>query len=121
MSGMKTFAAVWIGQAVSLIGSGLTGFALGVHVYQTTGSITRFTLIEFLTIAPIVLLSPVAGGLSDRWDKRRTLIATDILSSLAPLTLAWCLQSGNASLWQIGLTVLTTSTLSAFQWPAFSS
>jgi DHA3 family macrolide efflux protein-like MFS transporter len=121
ISGTKTFAMIWLGQAVSLVGSGLTGFALGVHVYQKTGSIASFTLIEFLAITPIVLLSPIAGGLTDRWDKRRTLISTDLLSSIVPLILAWCLRGGDAPLWQIGAAVAMTSTLSAFQWPAFSS
>ena len=69
----------------------------------------------------MALLSPFAGALTDRWDKRRTLIATDVLSSLAPLGLAWCLRSGEAPLWQIGLASAAISTLSAFQWPAFSS
>src|SRR5262245_15158949 len=99
LSGKRTFAVIWLGQAVSLVGSGLTGFALGVHVYQKTGSIARFTLIEFLAITPIVLLSPIAGGLTDRWDKRKTLITTDLLSSLVPLILAWCLRTGDPSLW----------------------
>jgi MFS family permease len=120
-SGKRTFAVIWLGHAVSLVGSGLTGFALGVHVYQKTGSIARFTLIEFLAITPMVLLSPVAGGLTDHWDKRKTLITTDLLSSLAPLILAWCLRTGDASLWQIGTAVVAISTLAAFQWPAFST
>jgi len=119
--GKRAFAVIWLGHAVSLVGSGLSGFALGVHVYQKTGSIARFTLIEFLAITPMVLLSPVAGGLTDRWDKRKTIITTDLLSSLAPLILAWCLRTGDAPLWQIGAAVVAISTLSAFQWPAFST
>jgi DHA3 family macrolide efflux protein-like MFS transporter len=121
LPGVKAFAWLWFGQAVSLVGSGLTGFALGVYVYQKTGSVTSFTLIEFTALAPMALLSPFAGALTDRWDKRRTLIVTDILSSLAPLALAWCLRSGETPLWQIGLASAVMSTLSAFQWPAFSS
>ncbi len=92
-----------------------------MYVYQKTGSVTSFTLIEFTALAPMALLSPFAGALTDRWDKRRTLIATDILSSFVPLGLAWCLRSGEAPLWQIGLASAAMSTLSAFQWPAFSS
>jgi hypothetical protein len=118
---MRAFAALWLGQTVSLVGSGLTGFALGVYVFQKTGSVTSFTLIEFLAITPIALLSPIAGALTDRWDKANTLIWTDVLSSLAPLGLAWCLRGGEAPLWQIGLAVAAISTLGAFQWPAFSS
>ncbi len=118
---MRAFALLWLGQAVSLIGSGLTAFALGVHVYQVTGSVSRFALIELLSLAPVALLSPFAGALTDRWDRRRTLIVTDALAALAPLVLAWCLRDGHAPLWQIGLAAATMSTLSAFQWPAFSS
>ena len=121
LPGMKAFALLWFGQAVSLVGSGLTGFALGVYVYQKTGSVASFTLIQFAAIAPMALLSPFAGALTDRWDKRRTLIATDLLSSLAPLGLAWLLRTGEAPLWQIGLVCAAISTLGAFQWPAFSS
>jgi hypothetical protein len=121
LSGVKAFAVLWLGQAVSLIGSGITAFALGVYVYQKTGSVTSFTLIEFTALAPMALLSPFAGALTDRWDKRRTLIATDVLASLAALGLASCLRGGEAPLWQIGLASAVISTLSAFQWPAFSS
>lgn len=121
LPGVKAFALLWIGQAVSLVGSGLTGFTLGVYVYQKTGSVTSFTLIEFTALAPMALLSPFAGALTDRWDKPRTLVATDMLSSLVLLCLAWCLRTGEAPLWQIGLASAAMSTLSAFQWPAFSS
>jgi hypothetical protein len=41
---MRTFFVIWSGQLVSTIGSGLTGFALGVWIYQETGSVTLFAL-----------------------------------------------------------------------------
>ena len=43
-AGPWVFLTVWLGQVISFIGSGLTSFALGMHVHQTTGSITRFAL-----------------------------------------------------------------------------
>ena len=46
---MRVFIIIWLGQMVSLIGSGLTGFALGVWVYQRTGSVTQFALISLFT------------------------------------------------------------------------
>jgi DHA3 family macrolide efflux protein-like MFS transporter len=121
LSGTKAFALLWCGQAISLIGSGLTGFALGVHVYRETGSVTSFTLIQFTSIAPIAMLSPIAGALTDRWNKARTLAWSDALSSLGPIVLWWCLRNGEAPLWQLALATGAMSTLNAFQWPAFST
>jgi DHA3 family macrolide efflux protein-like MFS transporter len=115
------FAVLWLAQAISLVGAGLTAFTLGVYVYQTTGSISSFTLIQLLSLAPAALLSPFAGALTDRWDRRRVLIAADLLAALVPLLLAWCLRDGHAALWQIGLAGATISTLTAFQWPAFAT
>ena len=53
---MKIFLVVWLGQLVSLTGSQLTGFALGVWVYQQTGSATQFALISVATVLPFVLI-----------------------------------------------------------------
>ncbi len=48
--GMRVFSVIWFGQLVSTIGSGLTGFGLGVWIYQETGSTTLFAL-NLLAIA----------------------------------------------------------------------
>ena len=69
-SGMRIFGIVWLGQFVSLIGSGLTSFVLGLWVYQLTGSVTQFALILLSGTLPRILLSPLAGALADRWDRR---------------------------------------------------
>lgn len=58
---MKIFFIIWLGQLVSLIGSGLTSFALGVWVYQLTGSVTQFALAFLFTTLPAILISPVVG------------------------------------------------------------
>ena len=71
------FLTVWFGQLVSLIGSGLTGFGLGVWVYQRTGSVTLFSLIALCTTLPGIVLSSFAGALVDRWDRRRVMIYSD--------------------------------------------
>ena len=57
---MTTFAIIWLGQVVSLVGSGLTSFALGVWVFERTGSATEFALIGLAAVLPRVLLSPLA-------------------------------------------------------------
>ena len=70
--GLRTFALVWLGQFVSLLGSGLTEFALGVFVFQRTGSTTQFALTVFFFALPRIVLSPLAGTLVDRWPRKWT-------------------------------------------------
>lgn len=68
-SSMTTFITVWAGQLVSTLGSALTNFAMGVWVYQETGSPTLFTLTMLSSALPYVALSPLAGVIADRWDR----------------------------------------------------
>jgi MFS family permease len=79
---MRVFFLVWFGQLISLFGSQLTSFALGVWVYKNTGSVTQFALISFLAILPGLVISPLAGALVDRWDRRWTMILSDSVTEL---------------------------------------
>src|SRR3954451_19366633 len=85
--GMLLFSTVWVVQLVSLVGSGLTEFALGVHVYQRTGSVAQFALIYLCFAVPQIVVSPLAGALADRVDRRFLLILTDTLSGLSSLAI----------------------------------
>jgi DHA3 family macrolide efflux protein-like MFS transporter len=99
MSGMKVFFVIWLGQLVSLVGSGLTGFALGLWVYQRSGSVTQFAFIALFTVLPNILLSPVAGVLVDRWDRRRTMILSDAGAALSTLAVAILFLTGHLEAW----------------------
>ena len=57
-SNMTTFLVTWFGQVVSLVGSGLTSFALGVWVFERTGSPTLFAYIGLFAVIPKVIFSP---------------------------------------------------------------
>jgi DHA3 family macrolide efflux protein-like MFS transporter len=119
--GFRTFLLIWLGQSVSLIGSGLTGFALGVYVYQRTGSVTQFALISLSTALPGILFSPIAGALVDRWDRRRAMILSDLGAGLCTLSLALLLLTSRLQVWHIYIAMALSSTFSSFQWPAYSA
>ncbi|HEV7517835.1 MAG TPA: MFS transporter [Thermoanaerobaculia bacterium] len=119
--GMTRFLVVWAGQVVSMLGSNLTGFAIGVSVYQQTGSATRFAFIALVTTLPAVLLSPLAGALIDRVNRRTAMIVSDSGAGLATLILALLLWRGHLELWEIYLLLAVSSTFGALQWPAFSA
>jgi MFS family permease len=119
--GMTTFLVVWAGQVVSSLGSYLTGFALAVWIYQQTSSATYFGLITLATTLPGILLSPVAGALVDRWDRRLVMIVADAGSALATLALALLIWKGHLALWHIFVLLPIISCFSTFTWPAFNA
>ncbi|MFK8185505.1 MAG: MFS transporter [Phormidesmis sp.] len=116
---MPTFCLVWLGQLISLIGSGLTGFALGVWVYQITGSATQFSLIYFCTELPAILVAPLAGAVADRWDKRKVMIVSDTGAGLSTIVMALLLAFGKLEIWHIYLAMAVSSTCNGFQLPAY--
>lgn len=116
---MSTFLIIWAGQLVSIIGSGLTGFALGVFVYQETGSVTQLSLVLLANTLPSLLLAPIAGVLVDRWDRRRVMILSDTGAGLTTLGIFLLLLSGNMEIWHIYLAGALSSIFGIFQGPAF--
>lgn len=115
------FLVLWAGQAVSVIGTGLTTFALSVWVYQETGSVTQFALINVLSSAPLLFVSPLAGGLVDRWDRKRTMLAADLVSCAAVLGLYLLYLTGTMAIWHIYLACVVAALAGAFHWPAYAA
>ena len=120
-SGMRTFFIIWSGQLVSTIGSALTGFALGVWIYQETGSVTLFAMNMLAFAVPNLLVSPFAGALVDRWDRRWVMIMSDTGAGLATLAIAILYMTDNLQVWNIILATAVNSAFSTFQWPAYSA
>ncbi|MBW4510728.1 MAG: MFS transporter [Scytonematopsis contorta HA4267-MV1] len=120
-TGMQIFTFIWIGQIISLIGSQLSNFALGVWVYQKTGSVTQFSLISLFTSLPIVLISPVAGTLIDQFPRRWVMVFSDLGAGITTGIIAFLLANGDLTFWHICICVGISSCFSAIQWPAYTS
>jgi len=119
--GMRTFIAIWLGQFVSTLGSGLTSFALGVWVYETTGSATLFAVNLVVWTLPHLAALPVAGVLTDRWDRRLVMILSDTGAGLSSLFAAVMLLTGELEVWHVYVATFFSSGFNAFQWPAYSA
>jgi len=110
-----------LGQVVSLVGSGLTGFALGVWVFEQTGSAAQFALIGLSAVLPRVALSPLAGAIVDRWDRRRVMIASDAGAGLSTLVVVLLLWANQLEIWHIYALTFVNAAFGAVQWPAFAA
>ena len=119
---MRTFLIVWIGQLISLLGSKLTEFALGFWIleqtYRDTGTITQFALTILLIYLPKVIVSPFAGVLIDRWNRRHAMIMSDVVTTLITVIIIFLVSTNQLEVWHIYLGVTVTSTFNAFQAPA---
>lgn len=114
----KKFMLFWFGSLVAAVGSGMTAFALGVHVFQITGLTSSKVAITLLGFLPNVLLAPFAGVLADKYDRRKLMILGDGLSALGVLLILVSMIYGFESYWIIGLGVLISSIFSSLIDPA---
>jgi MFS family permease len=117
----RRFLLLWSGQFVSAIGSGLTSFGLGVYIYQQTGQASAMALVTLLAFMPSLLLSPLAGVLADRYDRRILMVLGDGFSVTGLVFILICLLGGEASLWQICAGVTLSSVFSSLLDPAYKA
>ncbi|GAB4201295.1 MAG: MFS transporter [Roseiflexaceae bacterium] len=118
-STLRVFLIMWIGQFISGAGSGFSRFALGIWVYQQTGAATDLAIISFLGLFPLLVATPFAGVLVDRWNPRVSLIISDVGSSISTIGfLVLVLNGGSPAIWQIGLLVTISALFGSLQAPA---
>lgn len=118
---LSTFLLVSLGQLISVIGTGLSTFALGVWVYQQTGVVSDFAMMSALGILPGILVLPIAGAAADRWDRRKIMMICDLLGVLvvtATATLAWTKALHVSVLYAVAT---LSAMASAFRQPAYTA
>ncbi len=121
VKGMRDFVIVWAGQLVSMLGTGMTNFALSFWIFDQTGSATALTIAIFSFTAPSILLSPIAGALVDRFDRKTIIILSDLAAGI--VTIGWLILvlTGDLELWQIYIGNFIAGAFNSLQFPAFSA
>ncbi len=115
------FALIWIGQAFSLFGSGLAGFAIIWWLTATTGSATVLATATLATLLPGILVGPLAGPLIDRWDRRMVIMVADLTGALGAALLAVLFWIDALTIWHVYLIMALRSLAGAFHWPAMQA
>jgi MFS family permease len=121
LGGMTGFYLIAVGQAVSLIGSGMTNFAIVIWAWQLTGQATTLALAGFFGFAPMVIMSPFAGALVDRWNRKLVMAFSDLAAGLATIVLFTLYLTDNLQIWHLYVLGAFVGIFQAFQWPAFSA
>ncbi|NTU55724.1 MAG: MFS transporter, partial [Anaerolineales bacterium] len=120
-TGMTAFTIVWAGQLVSVLASSMTQFALTIWAYQETGSALALGAVNTFFLIPFLLLSPIAGAMVDRYDRKLMMMVSDLTAVLATAALLIIHASGHLQIWHLYIAAVVNGLGSTFQWPAYSA
>ena len=115
---MRSYLLLWLTQLISGLGSAMTAYALVLWSYTQSGSALRTALLMVCSYAPYVICSIFAGALSDRWDKKKTMLVCDALAALSTLVVLLLLRSGALRIWHLYIINAVSGLMNTFQHPA---
>lgn len=118
MQEMKTYLILWATQAFSGLGSAMTSYALLIWSYTQEGSALVTALLGVASYAPYVVCSIFAGALSDRWDKRKTMLVCDALAAATTVCILILLKTDNLRVWHLYLLNALNGLMNTVQGPA---
>lgn len=116
--GSRTFLWLWFGQTISTFGTTVTFFALGVYLYETTGQATPLAILGIARFLPQILLSPLAGVIVDRIDRKWAMLLSDVGQGLAVLAVLLLFAAGLLQPWLIYLLFAVASLADSLRWTA---
>jgi DHA3 family macrolide efflux protein-like MFS transporter len=115
---VKSFFVLWASQAASMFGSAVVGFALAWYLAKETGSATILSTAMMVNFLPIVILGPFIGPLIDRWNRKKIMIYSDLITALLTLVLVFLFYTETVQLWHIYVIMAGRAAGGAFQMPA---
>lgn len=117
----KNYRLYSLGQGISLIGTWMQHVAMSWLVYRLTGSVFLLGLVGFTSQAPTFILSPFAGVITDRLNRHKIMIATQVFFMLQAVVLAVLVLTNTIQVWHIIALSLFFGFISAFDAPARQS
>ena len=115
---LRTFLILWMTQSLSSLGSSMTNFALVIWSYQARGSALTTALLAVCSYAPYVLMSIFAGALSDRWNKKVTMLVSDTFAALCTVAVLVLLKTGYLEIGHLYLLNALNGLMNTIQQPA---
>ncbi len=115
---MKVFLLLWVTQSFSGLGSAMTGYALVIWSYTREGSALMTALLMVSSYAPYVLFSIFAGALSDKWNKKITMLVCDTVAALTTVIMLVLLHGGVLEIWHLYLINAVNGLMNTVQQPA---
>ena len=115
---LRVFYILWSTQSLSQLGSAMTGFALTLWLYEKTGSALSTAALTICTYAPYVLMSIFAGAISDKYDKKKTMLVCDALAALTTVLVFALYRTNLLSVWHLYAVNAVSGLMNTVQQPA---
>ena len=115
---LKNFLILWSTQSISQLGSSITAFALTLWLYEQTGSALSTAALTICSYAPYVLMSIFAGALTDRFDKKKTMLVCDVLAVLCTIVVWVLFRSNYLMVWHLYALNAVSGLMNTVQQPA---
>jgi len=115
---LKNFLILWSTQSISQLGSSVTAFALTLWLYEQTGSALSTAALTICSYAPYVLMSIFAGALTDRFDKKKTMLVCDVLAVLCTIVVWVLFRSNYLMVWHLYALNAVSGLMNTVQQPA---
>ena len=121
ITGMKGFLVVWLGQIISVLTSSMSAFGLSIWMFEKTQSATAMALMQVFFITPFLLMSPIAGVMVDRYNRKLMMAVSDVCSFVATAAILILFATGNMQTWHLYIAEIIYGVGNTFQWPAYSA
>ncbi|SEP83700.1 Major Facilitator Superfamily protein [Lachnospiraceae bacterium NE2001] len=115
---LRDFYILWSTQSLSQLGSAVTAFALTLWLYDKTGSVLSTSALRICTYAPYVVMSIFAGSITDRFDKKRTMLICDLIAALTTVAVFVLYKLDTLELWHLYLINAISGLMNTVQQPA---
>jgi MFS transporter, DHA3 family, macrolide efflux protein len=120
-TGMTAFITIWLGQIVSVLASSMSHFGLSIWMYQQTESATAMGLMQVFFITPFLIMSPFAGVMVDRYNRKLMMMISDFTAFLATAGILTLMALGRLEFWHLYFAAALNGIGNTFQWPAYSA
>ena len=115
---MRDFYILWTTQSLSQLGSSVTAFALTLWLYEKTGSALSTATLAICSYAPYVIMSIFAGALTDRFNKKKTMLVCDTLAALCTLIVLILYKTDSLAIWHLYAINAFSGLMNTVQQPA---
>ena len=115
---LRDFYLLWSTQSLSQLGSAMTGFALTLWLYEKTGSALSTAALTICTYAPYVLMSIFAGAITDRFDKKKTMLACDTFAAVCTVLVLMLYRTDLLRVWHLYAVNAVSGLMNTVQQPA---
>ncbi len=118
---MRNFLTIWFGQTVSSVGSKMTGFAIGIWIFEQTGQATALALTGIFAAIPTLILTLFSGIIVDRFNRKRLMMAGDTVAGCSTFVLVLLVISGQLQIWHLYMAYAINAPFDTLQGLAYQS